>query len=235
MILCLYRPPQTKKNWWNNISDLILEILEIGSIIFMGDLNADLLKKDLNQTKELLNLIKIAGTVNRSTEATRITTVSSTCLDLIAIDKNLNCIEYYVEKNAASDHFPVTALIDVNFIELKLEPIRKKSYRKMDYLKLNEKIKKIVLPEKLTVNEMLGQWQLGINKILDELAPVQKFPMIKKKRRIIDDEIFELMRKRDKKAKKLKQKNNSEKIKDELKTIKKQIKSLIKEISKKRN
>ena len=42
--IVLYRPPQSKVDWFDNLADVISEISALGRIVLLGDLNADVLK-----------------------------------------------------------------------------------------------------------------------------------------------------------------------------------------------
>ena len=99
----------------------------------MGDLNADILKPEINSGKIILNILSAVATTIRKPEATRVTTTSKTCLDIIAIDDDLVCTEYMTGPQAASDHFPVMARIVLSHLE-PLKPIVKRSFKNVDFL-----------------------------------------------------------------------------------------------------
>src|SRR5437867_3324045 len=107
----VYRPPSAKSGWFEDMSSLISDILPLGLIIIMGDLNADLLRPKHIPGKSLKTLLSLANVTVHNVSPTRITSSTATCIDLIAIDKSIPCIEYDVGTLSISDHLPVIASI----------------------------------------------------------------------------------------------------------------------------
>jgi hypothetical protein len=100
---------------------------------------------------------------------------------IIALSKDLVCLEYSIVSLAASDHFPVTARI--KSIRLpKPCPVIKRNYKKVDIDDLGIKIKAIELPDDDTtsVNVLLNSWHFEVTNLLDTVAPFQKLPYRKK-------------------------------------------------------
>lgn len=118
IIVAVYRPPGTRIDWFSDFNALILELLPLGDIVIKGDLNANLLNRELHTTKELLKSLALANTSVSDTFITRVGNENGTCLDIIAISENLECKCYKIKDMAASDHFPVVA-------EIAMEPSKK--------------------------------------------------------------------------------------------------------------
>jgi len=57
-------------------------------------------------------LLALADVKVNTIAPTRITAETATCLDIIAIDKSIVCLQYDVGSLLISDHLPVIASID---------------------------------------------------------------------------------------------------------------------------
>ena len=157
-ILGLYRPPNSKTAWFESFNDVILRLIRLGPMIILGDLNCDLMKPNMYPAKSLLASLALAGTKVPKTLATRTSMQSATSIDVIAIDKNLQCIDYSVSGNAASDHMPVMAAIKGSLMD-KILPVPKRSFRKVDFNQLHHRIVSIDMQDSLnSVDELLDHW-----------------------------------------------------------------------------
>jgi len=230
ILIGVYRPPNAKREWWTQFNELIVEISNKGSIIILGDMNADLMKPDMGTTKSLLNTCALAKVIITKIEPTRVTKNSATCIDLIGIDEEIECIEYQVDELAASDHFPVTAMIKTMWEKEKIEPIIKRSYKDLNYKVLEEKVEKIVLDSTNTTDQLLENWQKSFNDILDEEAPYKQFPFRQHRNPWIDEEIRENMKRRDQLARKQKKGDRSEETNMDLRIAKKKVKSQLRRV-----
>ena len=171
VILGIYHPPNADANWFLRISDLILDVSSLGPICILGDLNADLLKPGVLPAKALLQILELGGCRIAEVAPTRICSTTATCLDIIAIPEEVDRITYKTGTLAASDHFPVEAKIVVGMSD-KLEPVLRRSYSKVDYDVLAERIRAIQLDQctECPVENLLSEWQASVTHILDELA-----------------------------------------------------------------
>ena len=86
VIVGVYRPPNAKAAWFTEFNEMILQLLNLGLIIIMGDIKADLLKPQAQPGKTLRSSLKLANTRVASIAPTRIQGNSSSCLDIIAVD-----------------------------------------------------------------------------------------------------------------------------------------------------
>lgn len=142
----VYLPPQANADWFTKLDVLVEEVSTDGALIIMGDLNADIRKDDINPGKALMSSLAVAGMKIHSTEPTRITATSQTCLDIIATDAAIQCSEYRVGTESASDHFPVMAKI-VNHAPADLKPITKRSFARIDQSELAARVEAIDLAQ----------------------------------------------------------------------------------------
>src|SRR3989442_8771730 len=80
--------------------------------------------------KSLKTLLSLANVKVHKIEPTRITSSTATCLDIIAVDKSIPCLEYAVGNLSISDHLPVIASIKFKTKHF-IEPVVKRSLRKV--------------------------------------------------------------------------------------------------------
>jgi retron-type reverse transcriptase len=196
----------------------------------MGDLNSDLMKPNDNPGKALIRSLSLAGTRIISTEPTRITSTSATCLDIIAIDDSINCTEYIIGDILASDHLPVAARIEASTVVLK--PIIKRSFKKVDFTALCVNVAAIDLEESVPcdTNTMLERWHSSLLNLINDVAPVKNFPMRKHRSPWINSEVRQLMKQRDSLARILKS-NRSQENMENIKIAKRRVKSKIRQVA----
>ena len=199
----------------------------------MGYLNADLTKSSTPNANKLLDSLAISHTKTEALTPTRVTSNTATCIDIIAIDEDLNFVKYSIHSNAASDHFPVVAVIEATF-KHKLAPIVKRSFKHVNFNRLSEKVYDIALDTDLpSVDHLLENWQLAFTAVIDQFAPLKEFPLRKQRSPWVTPNIKRLMSYRDSIARKLSQKQitNTETdidvLTQELQLAKRQVKSRI--------
>src|SRR2546425_5432310 len=74
IVIGIYRPPQSKQDWFHIFNQLLDEVKDHGKLITMGDLNADLMRPNLSPGSLLINSLSIANTTIHVIEPTRFTT-----------------------------------------------------------------------------------------------------------------------------------------------------------------
>ena len=232
VIMGVYRPPSSKAAWFTAFNDLslLLSISNIGHLVILGDLNCDLLKPDTYPGKDLLDSMALAGLQVYMVELapTRITSTSATCLDLIMIDKNLECTKYLTLNNAASDHFPVSASISA-VPTSDLQPVIKRSFKHVDFVKLAESCSLINIDniDVFETNSMVEKWYKEMINILDDVAPLRSFPARTNKCPWVTPHIKELIHHRDWLAKKQNLNKDSANISKKLRIAKRKVTSNI--------
>ena len=102
----MYRPPNATIQWNENFEDCIENVLgEDKEIYLMGDINRDLLN---NQIKNVwTEYMEPFGLTQLVSEATRVTSDSSTLIDHVYSNCPENVNSLYVPKIGLSDHFPI--------------------------------------------------------------------------------------------------------------------------------
>jgi len=193
----------------------------------MGDINADILRSHSYPTTAILNTLALAGTRLVSDIPTRVTSKSATCIDIIAVNEDIVVKAYQVIPRATSDHFPVTSLIVASTPE-KLQPIVKRSFNKVDFSALSNRVAQIDISncDSSSPDDLLNYWQTSFIDILDEFAPIRKFPMRRHRSPWLNGEIRELIKHRDYLAKQV-HKFPSPILEADLKIAKQRVKSRI--------
>jgi len=225
VVIGVYRPPQAGCEWFATFDELASEVGSEGALVVMGDLNADLAKDQVAPGSTLVETLTMAGIAIHSKEPTRITATSQTCLDVIATDNRLNCLDYVVGSTSASDHFPVSALVTAP-TPTSLQPIVKRSFAKVDYTELAARVQSIDLEQKpdSTPDALLANWEQAFIKILDDLAPVKSLPMRRHRSPWMTAKIRQLMSFRDSLGRKMKT-SPSEQLAIQLREARKRVKS----------
>ena len=178
VIVGVYRPPSAKASWFSEFNEIILQLLNIGQMIIMGDTNADLLKPRAQPAKSLRSSLKLANTRIESINPTRIQGNSTTCLDIIAVDTGLDCADYSIGDMAASDHFPVMATVTLSVCP-PLKPILKRNYKKINMQELRYRLDLINVDPNSAgeVNDLVTTWHKQVINILDVVAPRRELPI----------------------------------------------------------
>lgn len=235
IIIGTYRPPQSDARWFDEFSNLISETSTLGCPIVLGDVNANLLKPSEYPGKALIQCFDLLGiALPSSPTATRVSSGSSTLLDIIGVDSSLTVLSYHVGSQAASDHFPVLASIRACH-STKLEPILRRSFKKVDFNQLGNRVVDIVIPpldsldylvdNSVKLDTIVQCWHQQFTTILDEVAPIKPYPMRRHISPFITAAIQTMIRRRDLVAHQLTTNSDSQPLKDELSLLRRQVKS----------
>ena len=232
IVLGIYRPPNSKAAWFDVFNDLLMDVIALGPLIILGDLNADLLSPAAPTTASLLNSIALSNTLIHSTFPTRITDTSSSALDLISVSRELVCSSYKAGSLAASDHLPVEAVVQGRGIG-KPTPIAKRNFRKINQDTLKSRLANIQLDAEVNAPDvLLNTWQSAVISILDDVAPMRLCPVRRTRSPWINNDIRNLITQRDKISRQLKSAKRSLELHNRFKVLRKQIKSRLRAASK---
>lgn len=204
IIIGVYRPPSAPTSWFVTLNNLLLEVIKMGPVILMGDINADMLKPTKHPAKALRQTMAIIDGRIEEIAATRISKSTATCLDVIVIPKEIDCLDYKVEAKATSDHFPVTATINYHLNTKKgPSPMLRRSFKSTDMRALKDRAKLITLSDKNKddPDALVTEWQSSMIEILDDLAPVRPYPMRRRKCPWMNGDVRKRIADRDKVAK----------------------------------
>jgi Reverse transcriptase (RNA-dependent DNA polymerase) len=226
IVINTYRPPNSPTSWFDKFDDMLLELMPMGLLTVLGDINADLLKPDHGPTKRLRTSIALAGLKIPSIFPTRICATAATCLDIIALPRELVCIEYSVIFNASSDHLPVQAVIEAS-PAIKPQPVVKRSYKNTDMSELRRRAANITLEQSsaASADALLASWQGSLIAILDDVAPIRKFPLCRKTCKWLSKDIRVLMQQRDAVARKIAVDKQNPVLTAKCKMLKRKVKS----------
>jgi hypothetical protein len=195
IIVGIYRPPNSKKAWFDVFQELINSLTPLGNIILLGDLNCNLFNVDSYVTKNFLNLIELGQLYIPAVLPTRIGLDSVSALDIIAISKNISLIEYKLGDINVSDHIPVEACLEIVFLPVTIKPILRRNFKKIDYSRINKDLLSISFHNlnQDDPNVLLSHWNLEVEKILDNYAPLKQYPSLKKHNNFLPADIIELI------------------------------------------
>jgi len=233
VILGIYRPPCSKVAWFSTFKDLILEVLLLGPVIIMGDLNSDLCRPKVYPGKLLLEALELAGTKVRDIFPTRITPTSQSCLDIIAVPSHICCSTYKAGSLAASDHLPVEASI-IDNDKTVMRPILKRLYRKIDMNHMKTLVSNITIGNEsnATPDVLLSEWQNSMIATLDQVAPMKPYPRKREKPKVINADIRFLLDRRRWLAKQVQSDPTNSAIHEELRISQRRVKSNIRRLQK---
>ena len=213
IVIGIYRPPSSARSWFTTLNSLLVEVTKLGQVIMMGDINADMRQPTKYPGKALMQSIALINGRADSNEATRIGPKTATCLDVIIIDKEIECLDYKVEIKATSDHFPVSAVIRCSVNSKKgPQPLFRRSLKNVDMEELKFRAHDIQLDEcgDKTPDAMIEQWQSNLLQILDEVAPIRPYPSRRRKCPWMTGDVRKRITDRDNLAKILKSKSPDE-------------------------
>lgn len=235
IIIGLYRPPNVKQDFFVKLRDLLTECSEIGKVILMGDINCDMMKPNYNVAKTLNNLLQSFDLkLNDGTcKPTRITSTSSTCLDIIAVDSSLIISEYNVLDLASSDHLPVNACLEIPVKFKKFQPIWRRDLKNTNLEILKKKVKNLSTNNNQDINIVTFKWYEDLNKIIEEEIPMRAMPYRRNRSTLVNFQIKKLIHKRNSLAKRAQNKALSDNEWDELTLLKRKIKSQLRAEAKK--
>ena len=206
IIIGLYRPPSAGSKWFDLFTELITELLPMGNLILLGDLNCNLLSPNTTTTKKLNNILEMGQLKIPDVFPTRIAENSATCIDLIALNRNYGCKSYSAGELAVSDHLPVEAEIEFVSQLSTLVPNYSRNFNKIDYSLLNLELSSITLPivENEDPESLLQHWTKETEQLLDIHAPLKAWPKRKNKLFTLPPDIIGMIHSRDYKVKCLK-------------------------------
>ena len=196
---CVYRHPHAPNNSFNYIFELFGHIcLRKKPVLILGDINDNLLSQE-NKIGNIIHSLSLTQLINKPT---RITTNSSTLLDLIITNKKDLIIHSDVLSCSIADHELITVTINVR--KEKRAPITK-TYRSLEKYSQNT-FCQLLLDKSFQLKSILGTDSVNdqvkiftqvFNNCLDNCAPVVTKIIRRPPAPWIDSEIKVAMRVRD--------------------------------------
>ena len=136
LIACVYRPPNADKEYFENMLDTFQKAnLEEKEIIILGDFNINYIMDENLHDNPVFLIESLFGLTQLISSPTRVTTTSSSLIDLILTtcpDKHLTSGVY---TTSFSDHFLIYSVVKLSTDSRKHKEIRFRNYKNID---LNE-------------------------------------------------------------------------------------------------
>ena len=201
IIVNCYRPPQgTVKECLELLNKGLNEIdLNKCDIFIIGDMNMNVLDKGNKDIQCFVNSLKQKGLLQYIKEHTRISSTTSTCIDLCFSNTNM-LAKAIVCDVAISDH-------ELILVTRKKGPTVKvkcafygRSYRNFDKTQFKNKLSEYNWDNLQDINNVDRKWAYlhkTISDILDEMCPIKKFKINKIKQPWITPQLLELIKDKD--------------------------------------
>ena len=210
----LYRPPQGDilnclEIIENKLSDINLQKIEI---ILMGDLNVDILDKQNNAAKDLVNIMKQIGLRQLIKKATRYSHTKNSCIDLFFTNSDIIAKSGVCNVNISDHQMILLTRKKIKFHKQKCN-FTGRSYRNYNKDIFQERIKQsdwTFLDDNIDVQIQWEKWLSIINNILDEMCPLKVFKIKQLKQPWITPRLIELIKDKDKALKDAKKSKNLE-------------------------
>ena len=198
----IYRPPQGNIDKFNQVLEEFFNKLDLRKfeILLMGDMNIDLLDKNNEAGKKLVNLIKPYGLCQFIKEPTRYSTNKNSLLDIFVTNSNF-IYKSGVSNINLSDHQMIlvtrkkvkTSKQKCSFIGRSYRYYKKNEFQDMitnaDWSEYNKK------------NKVSDKWQEMlkiIHKAIDQMCPLKTFKIKQVKEPWITAPLIELIKDKDK-------------------------------------
>ena len=123
IVTTIYRPPESKVEWYKRVEELINRIdIEGNESILAGDMKCDLLKPRDNDTKHIKRIYSICQFKQMINEATRITSDTKTLIDHVSTNKPDRVSSSGIILCGISDHDVVYLVRCMRMPKMRREP-----------------------------------------------------------------------------------------------------------------
>ena len=199
ILSCFYRPPNAPVSSWDNFDSLICNVIDTDcNVVVLGDINCNLL--NTNPSSKESRICDKYDIVNVVSEATRVTSYSSSLLNPIFFN-NLSILRNsFVLPNFCSDHSP--SIVEINF-----SIPREKAYSKVfweynnaDYTSIKSHLHEIDWHDKFgnsdDVNELNEIFNHEVRHVRDTFVPEKHILVRPRDKPWISSNIKQKIRKR---------------------------------------
>ena len=202
ILLCtVYRPLDCSMTCFEDefLEKHTLALTHGKEVIMIGALNCDILKNS-PESRVFRNLCSSLNLTQLITNPTRVTSQSSTLIDVIMTTNTALVAESGVMENHISDHYLIFTVLKLKLPKPQPTFITVRSYKQYDRNTFLEDIAQeqwehISLVD--DVDEQLNQFNSNFLRILDRHAPFKTIKVRYRQSPFVDNEIKELMKKRD--------------------------------------
>lgn len=206
-ILAIYRPPSTcVYDFINNLSDILQNYNYnlIDYTFILGDINIDISSSNADCTEEYLNLLAEKGFVSIINKNTRVTNLSSTCIDHIFVknkpDLTVDIIPAIIKTNI-TDHYTTVVQIINEKINLNHTQNTKQTFKKVNEKKLLDLVKNECWEDIYNCNDPEKATRLfytTYESLVQQSTSVIQYKSVKKKKPWISKGLVTSIKERDK-------------------------------------
>ena len=203
MVLCWYRPPHSPVEHFD-VFESLLKQAELGysDIYVAGDINCNLLQDSrVSYTTRLINIIEAYQLTQVISDATRITSNTSTLIDLFITNNTESIIYSGVYPLSISDHNLIFAIRKIGIPRRSPRYVETRNFKKFNANAFLSDIKNSHLPQfdsnLVNINETWHIWKSNFLNILNKHAPRRVIKVRNKPAPWLNSEIKKEMFKRD--------------------------------------
>ena len=204
IVTTIYRPPESKVEWFKRAEELISRIdIEGNESILVGDMNCDLLKPRDNDTKHIKRIYSIYQFEQMINEATRITSDTKTLIDHVSTNKPDRVSSSGISPCGISDHDAVYLVRFVRMPKMRREPknITVCKFRRFDLDAFKSDLQGVHFDEIKALssdpNEMWLIWKTLFLDVLNKHAPITNIKIKGNNLPYITAEVRQMARQRD--------------------------------------
>ena len=182
-IICsAYRAPD--KNFDDFLSDLqscmpALD-LEKSDLVFLGDLNVNMLsnsKAGSSEKQKLLNFMHTMDLTQLIKEPTRVTDTARSLIDVIFVYNEHRVVDSGVIPISLSDHYLILCILKAGVSKAKPRTMEYRSYKHFDVNSFNRDLNNVpwsILDIEENIDDALHTWNCLFSETADEHAPIKK-------------------------------------------------------------
>ena len=204
IVTTIYRPPESKVEWFKQAEGLISRVdIEGKESIFAGDMNCDLLKPRDNDTKHIKRIYSIYQFKQMINEATRITSDSKPLIDHVSTNKPDRVSSSGIIPRGISDHDAVYLVRCMRMPKMRREPktVTVRKCRRSDLDAFKSDLQGVHFDEIKSLssdpNEMWLIWKTLSSDVLNKHAPITNIKIKGNNLPYITPEVRQLARQRD--------------------------------------
>ena len=197
----LYRT-ENNKNCFNILENSLSNLRSDCDLLVLGDFNLCLLKKESKLHKQYEEVLNDFNCNHLIKQVTRETDTSQSCLDHIFTNNEEKICQAGVIKSGLSDHYITFCTRKIvrgqigKHNTIKIRSLR--NYSPDGFLDKLQEVDWSVVTRCNNVNEAWGMFKNIFTQVLDSIAPVKEIRIKVRTEPWIDDNILQLIRKRDK-------------------------------------
>ena len=210
----LYRPPQGNVSNCSEYLENVLTNIDLHKIevFLMGDLTLDILDKNNDQAKEIVNTLKQLGLRQLIKEPTRYSQNKDSCLDLFFTNSDIIAESGVCNVNISDHQMILLTRKKPKFLKLKCS-FNGRSYRNYNRELFQERIKDAdwtFLDVNTSPNDQWKRWMNIITREIDTMCLIKTFKIKQIKQPWITPRLIELIKDKDKALKNAKKSKNPE-------------------------